>query len=345
MPSRFPGVDPYLEGSGLWPDFHHEFITAWRAALRRSLPKHYEARINEEIHLIDVTFGDARKILPDVAIERRESLGTPIEQSSWRPSTSAVILPLPMAEEEVRESWIEIFHRPDRSLVAVLGFFSPTNKRGEHRSSYLAKRRSVLRHQVHLVELDLLLGGERITPPLRIPGWRFFRLGGACRTSGHLRSNRLDRAGPAAGTGDSASRRPTRMWSSISKRSLRSRMIRAITQNRSTTTNRPRWRSHRATCNGRPTWHGGRRRSYFTRLAFLPGRLRVVAGFGEGGFGGAARSGIVTSNVGGLPIFEIDTASAVGRDACGGSSMSSEAASADFSRVDRSPSACLVTMP
>ncbi|HVA48061.1 MAG TPA: DUF4058 family protein [Pirellulales bacterium] len=44
MPSRFPGVDPYIEGCGLCPDFHHEFITAWRGALRRSLPKHYRAR-------------------------------------------------------------------------------------------------------------------------------------------------------------------------------------------------------------------------------------------------------------------------------------------------------------
>lgn len=176
MPSRFPGVDPYLEGSGLWPDFHHEFITAWRAALRRSLPKHYEARINQEIHLIDVTSGDARKISPDVAIERREPSGTSLEQGSWRASASPVILPLPVVEDEVRESWIEIFHRPDRSLVAVLEFLSPTNKRGEHRSKYLAKRRSVLRHQIHLVELDLLLGGGRITPPYEYPTGDFFAL-------------------------------------------------------------------------------------------------------------------------------------------------------------------------
>ena len=60
MPSRFPGVDPYIEGSGLWPDFHHEFITAWRSALRRSLPKHYEARINEEIHLVDLNWAVER---------------------------------------------------------------------------------------------------------------------------------------------------------------------------------------------------------------------------------------------------------------------------------------------
>lgn len=26
MPSRFPGMDPYLEHPGVWPDFHAEFI-------------------------------------------------------------------------------------------------------------------------------------------------------------------------------------------------------------------------------------------------------------------------------------------------------------------------------
>lgn len=118
MPSRFPGVAPYIEASGLWPDFHHEFITAWRAALRRSLPKHYEARINE------------------------------------------------LVEDEVHESWIEIYHPPDRSLVAVLELLSPTNKRGETRSNYLAKRKTVLRHR---------MGGYAVQPTKnrRLPRGRF----------------------------------------------------------------------------------------------------------------------------------------------------------------------------
>ena len=176
MPSRFPGVDPYLEGSGLWPDFHHEFITAWRGALRRSLPKHYEARINEEIHLVDLSSGTMRKILPDVAVERRDAYRAPAEAAIWQPSAAAVTLPLPLDEEEVRESWIEIHHRPDRSLVAVLELLSPSNKRGEMRSKYLAKRRSVLRQGVHLVELDLLFDGSRIAPPFQYPAAHFTAL-------------------------------------------------------------------------------------------------------------------------------------------------------------------------
>jgi hypothetical protein len=176
MPSRFPGVDPYIEGSGLWPDFHHEFITAWRSTLRRSLPKHYEARINEEIHLVDLSSGDMRKILSDVAVERREPYQATGQEAAWQSSPAAVTLPLPLVEDEIRDSWIEIYHRPDRSLVAVLELLSPTNKRGETRSKYLTKRRTVPRHRIHLVELDLLLGGGRIAPPNEYPAADFTAL-------------------------------------------------------------------------------------------------------------------------------------------------------------------------
>lgn len=201
MPSRFPGVDPYVEGSGLWPDFHHEFITAWRAALRRSLPKHYEARINEEIHLVDLSSGALRKILPDVAVERRDQHQAPSEGEAWQPSSATVTLPLPLVEDEVHESWIEIYHRADRSLVAVLELLSPSNKRGETRSNYLSKRRVVLRHQVHLVEIDLRLGGGRITRPNDYPAADFTALvaradrPGVCEVRSWNLRDRLPRLG------------------------------------------------------------------------------------------------------------------------------------------------------
>lgn len=33
MASPFPGIDPYLESQGYWPDFHHTFINYLREAL------------------------------------------------------------------------------------------------------------------------------------------------------------------------------------------------------------------------------------------------------------------------------------------------------------------------
>lgn len=70
-------------------------------------------------------------------------------------------------EEESRESFIKIVQLPQRTLVAVLELLSPSNKEGAGRIEYLAKRNALLLQDVHLVELDLLLGGRRL--PLREP--------------------------------------------------------------------------------------------------------------------------------------------------------------------------------
>src|SRR5262249_49282480 len=64
--------------------------------------------------------------------------------------------------------------RPDRSLVAVLELLSPTNKSGEGFQEYRAKRKADLQQKVHLVELDLLVGGTRL-PLLRpLPAGDYF---------------------------------------------------------------------------------------------------------------------------------------------------------------------------
>src|SRR5205807_1726822 len=69
--------------------------------------------------------------------------------------------------EGPRETYIEILHLPERSLVATLELLSPANKEQPGRTEYLAKRRALLFQNVHLVELDLLLEGRRL--PLQKP--------------------------------------------------------------------------------------------------------------------------------------------------------------------------------
>jgi hypothetical protein len=46
--------------------------------------------------------------------------------------------------------------------VTVIEILSPTNKTGLGRGQYLQKRRELLDQPVHLVEIDLLLGGRRL---------------------------------------------------------------------------------------------------------------------------------------------------------------------------------------
>ncbi|HUY32362.1 MAG TPA: DUF4058 family protein [Pirellulales bacterium] len=175
MRSPFPGMDPYLEDPAFWPDFHHEFIGALRHEIKAVLPKNYEARLDERVALVEAVPADAKEILPDVAVLRRG------EHSSALPASSGGLLIEPVslllfAEEEIRDVWIEIRRRPDRELVTVVEVLSPWNKMGAGRYEYLAKRRALGHQSVHLVELDLLVGGERVAAAQTLPNGDYFAL-------------------------------------------------------------------------------------------------------------------------------------------------------------------------
>jgi Protein of unknown function (DUF4058) len=46
MPSPFPGMDPYLESPGLWPDVHHQLISEFQALLVAQLRPRYYATVD-----------------------------------------------------------------------------------------------------------------------------------------------------------------------------------------------------------------------------------------------------------------------------------------------------------
>lgn len=167
MASPFPGMDPYLESPTFWGDFHSTFINYWREALAEELPEDYEANLGERVYLVEHD-PDARKLIyPDVALTEGETPLSPGPGGSGGVATlEPVNIPLTILEGP-RETYIEILHRPDRSLVGVLELLSPANKEQPGRTEYLAKRNALLYQQVHLVELDLLMGGRRL--PLQKP--------------------------------------------------------------------------------------------------------------------------------------------------------------------------------
>jgi hypothetical protein len=51
MPSPFPGMDPYLEGPGLWPVVHHTLISRYCELLAAQLRLKYLVRIDERAAL------------------------------------------------------------------------------------------------------------------------------------------------------------------------------------------------------------------------------------------------------------------------------------------------------
>lgn len=175
MIKPFPGIDPYLESSGLWPDFHAEFIGCLRSAILELLPAEYDARLDERLYLVHLDSEAGKVIVPDITIEQR--FESESSNSTGRNSTTPVqtaTLPLPITTE-AREVFIRILRRDDRALVAVIELLSPTNK-GSERGVYLQKRDELIASSVHLVEFDFLLEGRRLPMGSSLPPADYYAL-------------------------------------------------------------------------------------------------------------------------------------------------------------------------
>lgn len=163
MPSPFPGMNPYLEQSDSWPDFHQRFLIHASESLASQLGSNYLVKV------------EMRLILRDLPADERSFIGVAeIGVSSPSQSTSAnagvalaeapVSLTLPEFEVE-KQAYLEIRDRRNRRVVTVIELVSPCNKKGEDRSVYLAKRLLIMRSETHFVEIDFCRGGQRPSPP------------------------------------------------------------------------------------------------------------------------------------------------------------------------------------
>src|SRR5437762_232830 len=125
MPSPFPGMDPYLEHPGWWPDFHATFITNLCYAIRRLLPKHYAVRIETNLRMIDVEGDDSEQFRPDLSVTQRRSPVSAPGSRSDPPSLEPVIMEMKPETLEVRERRITVQQLPTRSVVTVVEMLSP----------------------------------------------------------------------------------------------------------------------------------------------------------------------------------------------------------------------------
>ena len=147
---------PAIEQSGLWGDFHHVFLATLRERLSRLLPARYVTTIDERVYVAweDPPLPPYR---PDLTVTAQERGGL------YREGVSpfvACTLPVP---DPVTEPFLEV-RTVEGELVAVVELLSPNNKKPGHdgREAYLSKRRKILQSSVHLIEMDLLLGGQRM---------------------------------------------------------------------------------------------------------------------------------------------------------------------------------------
>ncbi len=169
MPSPFPGMDPFLEISGDWRDFHVRFLNASAEALAERLPANYIARIEEQFQVVEHPAETQRQRYPDVAVTQVRPTRKPAAASVIATLKPRVIPMVTTIIEDVKERWIEVRRRPDWAPVTVIEVLSPTNKRGYGFDEYSYKRASLIARSIHLVELDLLIGGRRLAMgrPLR----------------------------------------------------------------------------------------------------------------------------------------------------------------------------------
>jgi hypothetical protein len=126
-------MNPYLEHEDAWHNFHEQFPDRVVEVLEPQVGPNYFLKVYEHVYIHE---------LPDNRAPRH------------------VLLP---AVDETGLSYVEIRDRRSRRLVTVIELLSPSNKNpGADREQYEYKRAEILASPAHLVEIDLLRGGQRM---------------------------------------------------------------------------------------------------------------------------------------------------------------------------------------
>ena len=154
----FPGMDPFIEDQR-WQEFHNALVIAVQQELARLLVPRYSVISESYIEL---------HMRPDVSVSRGQPDTEPLETLSLATADATRTI-TPTIYEIDEQQRIEIRDEAGR-LVTVLEVLSPANK-SRHRDRYLANRDAILSSATHLVEIDLLLGGQRTEPDFPDEGY------------------------------------------------------------------------------------------------------------------------------------------------------------------------------
>ncbi len=173
MASPFPGMNPYLEQSDCWQDFHNSFLTHAREHISSQLGPNYLVKVEMRLILHEIP-DDERCFFGIADVGVASAFGTGSAAGCVALMDSPVALALPEFEEE-KQTYLEIRDRRNRRVITVIELVSPSNKKGEDRSVYVAKRLQIMRSQTHFVEIDLCRGGQRPSLP-ELPSCDYYAL-------------------------------------------------------------------------------------------------------------------------------------------------------------------------
>jgi hypothetical protein len=172
MPSPFPGMDPYLEGSE-WTSVHTELSSEIARQLSPQLRPKYVARttrrfVTEDLEDIGITTSSA---YPDVSVFKGGQVKE--AQATFAGGPPPLHLKTLIAAEAPQVT-IEIRDVTSRRLVTAIEVLSPSNKRSAGYLEYLDNRQRLLRSEAHLIEIDLLRTGQRVPMEDPLPPAPYF---------------------------------------------------------------------------------------------------------------------------------------------------------------------------
>jgi hypothetical protein len=171
MGSPFPGMDPYIEVSHLWEDFHNKLIGEIERVLSARVPDRYVVRTGERSYVALTQLddeGEERTFLPDVAVASSRGPARAGRKAKGRAPAqgeAGAVIMRASVKAEYREPFLEIRQAdPEHKLITGIEILSPSNKRPNTKGwrQYYRKRLAYLSGYANLVEIDLLRRGRRM---------------------------------------------------------------------------------------------------------------------------------------------------------------------------------------
>ncbi len=174
MPSPFPGMDPWLERSPVFPDVHNSLIYTLKAAILAALPETYFIAGENRVYVDP----ELRRV-PDIGVFGPNGTAEHGPDAAVATITRAGLLAAATEPvvDPVEEQYLEIRSMEDERLVTAIEIVSLANKKaGDNgRTSYQQKQGEYRLSGVNLVEIDLLRAGRHTTA---VPEARLRAVGG-----------------------------------------------------------------------------------------------------------------------------------------------------------------------
>jgi hypothetical protein len=164
MPSPFPGMNPYLERSGVWETFHLQLLSVAQQQLTAQIDPRYVVTIGTRMYVAKPRGGRRLLGVADLGIQADPggAAGRPAAATAAT-ATAPMYMNIPKGVRVRRRRFLQIRTQDGLEVVTEVEVLSPGNKRGGgDYKQYLRKRHELMRSNIHFVEVDLLRGGGRM---------------------------------------------------------------------------------------------------------------------------------------------------------------------------------------